>query len=273
LNTATLAFIGGGNMARSLIGGLVERGFPAAAIRVSEPLDAAREALAADFAVAVFSDNGAACAGADLVVLAVKPQVMKTVARDLAAALGHRPLVVSIAAGIPVDALQSWLGAAVPIVRCMPNTPALVHQGASGLYPSPLVSEAQRALAEQLFSAVGIVAWLDREADIDAVTALSGSGPAYFFLLMEAMQQAGEALGLTPDTARRLTLQTALGAATMAAGSDVEAAELRRRVTSPAGTTERAINTFLAGDLPRLVADAMAAAETRAREMAAEFTG
>jgi len=155
----------------------------------------------------------------------------------------------------------------------MPNTPALVHQGASGLYPSPLVSEAQRALAEQLFSAVGIVAWLDREADIDAVTALSGSGPAYFFLLMEAMQQAGEALGLTPDTARRLTLQTALGAATMAAGSDVEAAELRRRVTSPAGTTERAINTFLAGDLPRLVADAMAAAETRAREMAAEFTG
>jgi pyrroline-5-carboxylate reductase len=154
----------------------------------------------------------------------------------------------------------------------MPNTPAQVHQGASGLFASAQVSAGQKSLAEQLFGAVGVVSWLDREVDLDAVTALSGSGPAYFFLLIEAMESAGVALGLSPDTARRLTLQTALGAATMALQSDVDAAELRRRVTSPAGTTERAIDTFLAGDLPRLVADAMAAAAARAAEMATEFT-
>ncbi|MFA5494102.1 MAG: pyrroline-5-carboxylate reductase [Porticoccaceae bacterium] len=268
----TITFIGGGNMARSLIGGLVQKGFPAASIRVSEPVAEARQALAADFGISVHGDNGAAAAGADLVVLAVKPQVMKEVASSLAPALGHRPVVVSIAAGIPVSALQTWLGADIPIIRCMPNTPALVHQGASGLFASAQVSAGQKSLAEQLFGAVGVVSWLDREVDLDAVTALSGSGPAYFFLLIEAMESAGVALGLSPDTARRLTLQTALGAATMALQSDVDAAELRRRVTSPAGTTERAIDTFLAGDLPRLVADAMAAAAARAAEMATEFT-
>lgn len=268
----TIAFIGGGNMARSLIGGLVQKGFPAASMRVSEPVAEARQALAADFGISVHSDNHAAAAGADLVVLAVKPQLMKEVAGSLAPALGHCPVVISIAAGIPVSALQAWLGAAVPVIRCMPNTPALVHQGASGLFASTQVSAGQKSLAAQLFSTVGVVAWLDQEADIDAVTALSGSGPAYFFLLMEAMESAGVDLGLSPETARRLTLQTALGAATMALQSEVGVAELRRRVTSPAGTTERAIDTLLAGDLPRLVADAMAAAATRAREMATEFT-
>ncbi|MCK9564003.1 MAG: pyrroline-5-carboxylate reductase, partial [Bacteroidales bacterium] len=254
MSTAIITFIGGGNMARSLIGGLVQKGFDPAAIRVSEPLAEARDALATDFGVTVFSDNGAACAGADLVVLAVKPQAMPAVAGGLAPALGHRPVVVSIAAGIPVAALQQWLGANTPIIRCMPNTPALVHLGASGLFASALVSSGQKALAEQLFSAVGVMVWLDAEAEIDAVTALSGSGPAYFFLLMEAMQSAGETLGLSPATARQLTLQTALGAATMAAASDVGPDELRRRVTSPAGTTEKAIEAFMAGGLPALVA-------------------
>lgn len=272
MSTATITFIGGGNMARSLIGGLVQKGFAPSAIRVSEPLAAGRDALAADFGVNVFSDNGEACAGADLVVLAVKPQVMPAVASALAPSLGHRPLVVSIAAGIPVAALQQWLGQQIPIIRCMPNTPALVHLGTSGLYASPLVNDEQKALAEQLFNAVGIAVWLQAEIEIDAVTALSGSGPAYFFLLMEAMQSAGEALGLSPATARQLTLQTALGAATMAAQSDVGPDELRRRVTSPAGTTEKAIEAFMAGELPALVARAMTAADTRAREMAREFS-
>ena len=272
MSTATITFIGGGNMARSLIGGLVQKGFSPAAIRVSEPVPEARDTLAADFGVAVFSDNTAACAGADLVVLAVKPQVMQTVAAALAPALVHSPVVVSIAAGIPVTALQHWLGATTPVIRCMPNTPALVHLGASGLFASAQVSDEQKALAEQLFSAVGLVVWLSAESEIDAVTALSGSGPAYFFLLMEAMQSAGEALGLSAETARQLTLQTALGAATMAAGSDVGPDELRRRVTSPAGTTEKAINTFLAGDLPALVDKAVRAASDRAREMADEFS-
>jgi len=272
LNTATIAFIGGGNMASSLIGGLVEQGYAPASIRVSEPLEEARQRLKDSFGVVTFADNGAACAAADVVVLAVKPQVMKQVATALAPHLSHRPVVVSIAAGIPVQALQDWLGAEMPIVRCMPNTPALVHMGATGLYASPRVTSAQKSLSSDLFAAVGEIAWLEQEADIDAVTALSGSGPAYFFLLIEAMEKAGIAQGLSPETARLLTLQTALGAATMAAQSDVDAAELRRRVTSPAGTTERAINTFLAGDLPRLVADAMAAAQIRAREMASEFT-
>lgn len=272
MKTATIAFIGGGNMATSIIGGLVDRGFLPTTLRVSEPLAEARQRLADRFGVSTFSDNSAACAGADVVVLAVKPQVMKTVATALAPELGHKPVVISIAAGIPVAALQSWLGADIPIVRCMPNTPALVHLGASALYATALVKEEQKALSSELFSAVGQIAWLERETDIDAVTALSGSGPAYFFLLIEAMEKAGIEQGLSPETARLLTLQTALGAATMAAQSDVDAAELRRRVTSPAGTTERAVNTFLAGGLPRLVTEAMAAAQTRAREMASEFT-
>ncbi len=272
MTKANITFIGGGNMARSLIGGLVQKGFEPGAIRVSEPLESARATLASDFGVAVFSDNSAACAGSDLVVLAVKPQVMAAVAGELAGALCHRPVVVSIAAGIPVAALQGWLGGDMPIIRCMPNTPALVHQGASGLFASPQVNAGQKTLAEQLFRAVGLVTWLDRESDIDAVTALSGSGPAYFFLLMEAMQSAAETLGLSSDTARQLTLQTALGAATMAAEGNVEAAELRRRVTSPGGTTERAIDAFMAGNLPGLVADAMTAARDRARDMASDFS-
>ncbi|MAT52496.1 MAG: pyrroline-5-carboxylate reductase [Porticoccaceae bacterium] len=272
MKNATIAFIGGGNMATSLIGGIVEKGFPAASVRVSEPVAEAREQLTARFGVAVTDDNHSACMNADVVVLAVKPQIMKPVACDLSDALGHKPVVVSIAAGIPVAALETWLGKGTPLVRAMPNTPALVHTGATGLFASPAVNGAQKSLVESLFSAIGSALWLDSEADIDAVTAVSGSGPAYFFLLMETMEKAGVDLGLTPEAARTLTLQTALGAARMAMDSDVDAAELRRRVSSPAGTTEKAINTFIDGDLPGLVARAMTAARDRAREMAAEFS-
>jgi len=272
LSDPVIAFIGGGNMATSLIGGLIDKGFSPAALRASDPLDEGRERLTKDFGIITSADNASICRDADVVVLAVKPQVLKGVAQGIAQSLAQGSVVISIAAGIPVSALEAWLGTDRAIVRAMPNTPALVHQGASGLFANRNVNNEQRALVERVFDAVGIFSWHDNEADIDAVTALSGSGPAYFFLLMEAMEKAGIALGLNPASARALTLQTALGAATMAATSDVDSAELRRRVTSPGGTTEQAIETFMAAGLPRLVEDAMAAASNRAREMADEFS-
>lgn len=258
-------------MASSIIGGLVANGFPPANISVSDPIAENRERLAGDFGIATAADNNAICAAADLIVLAVKPQVMKGVAQGISGALDHRPVVVSIAAGIPLAALESWLGTDKVLVRTMPNTPALVHRGATGMFANDNVSNVQKTAVEQLFSAVGISVWLDSEDDLDAVTALSGSGPAYFFFLMEAMQKEAIALGLNASTARRLTVQTALGAATMAAESDVDSAELRRRVTSPGGTTEQAILRFSEGGLPGLVTAAMTAARDRAREMAEEF--
>jgi len=267
-----IAFIGGGNMATSLIGGLIARGYRAAGIRVSDPVKDNRRRLAENFGVVAVADNNDAVQGAEVVILAVKPQVMASVATGLAPALDSRPVVVSIAAGIPVRALQSWLGPDMPVVRCMPNTPALVGSGATGLFASPQVSDAQKADTGDILAAVGTVDWVADEALIDAVTALSGSGPAYFFLVMEAMQKAGVAMGLPTETARQLTLQTALGAARMATSSGEDVAELRRRVTSPGGTTERAIGRFVDGGLPELFASAMNAALDRAREMATEFS-
>jgi pyrroline-5-carboxylate reductase len=195
---------------------------------------------------------------------------MKAVCEALRAALQPGQLIVSIAAGITCNSLLGWLGER-PLVRCMPNTPSMVRQGASGLYATPLVTTEQRAATEQLLGAVGLALWLDTEAQLDAVTAVSGSGPAYFFLMIEAMTQAGEALGLPRDTAARLTLQTALGAAQMAAASDVDAAELRRRVTSPAGTTEAAIKAFQAGGFETLVEKALGAAAHRSAELAEQL--
>lgn len=266
-----LTFIGGGNMATSLIGGLVDKGYPADAITATDPLEASRLKLAQNFGINTSDNNPQACANADVILLAVKPQVMKGVLQGLAGALNHRPLIISIAAGISMDSLAGWLGGELPIVRCMPNTPALVQTGASGLYANSQVNAEQKALAEQILQAVGIVCWLDNEADIDAVTAVSGSGPAYYFLVMEIMQRIGEELGLPEEVARQLTLQTALGAARMALESDVDSAELRRRVTSPGGTTQRAIETFESGDLEALFRRAMNGAAERAREMASEL--
>lgn len=271
-NQPNIAFIGGGNMASSLIGGLVHRGYPAANIRASDPVAASRDTLASKFGISVTADNSEACDSADIIVLAVKPQILKDVAATVAPSLQGQPVVVSIAAGIPVSALENWLGTDTAIVRCMPNTPALVHTGASGLFANTRVKDLQKSQVEALFSAVGSVTWLDSEQAIDAVTALSGSGPAYFFLLMEAMENAGVELGLDRNAARALTLQTALGAATMAHGSDVDTAELRRRVTSPGGTTEQAIKQFNDGGFSNLVNQAMTAACKRAAEMAEEFS-
>ena len=275
MNEPRIAFIGAGNMAASLIGGLRAQGVPAERIRASDPGAEQRAKISAEHGIFVSADNADAVAGADVIVLAVKPQVMKAVCQALAPSLTGNPLIVSIAAGIPCASLERWLAArpetAPAIVRCMPNTPALLRQGVSGLYATARVSAAQRQQAEQLLSAVGVALWLDEERQIDAVTAVSGSGPAYFFLLIEAMTAAGEQLGLPRETAARLTLQTALGAARMALESDVDAAELRRRVTSPNGTTEAAINRFQAGGFEALVQQALNAAAARSAELAEQL--
>lgn len=273
MSTPRIAFIGGGNMAASLIGGLRAQGIPATSICASDPGADNRAELQATHGIETFADNGQALAGADVVVLAIKPQVMQAVCRDLAGHLQANQLIVSIAAGINCTSLQDWLGAQTPraIVRCMPNTPSLLRQGVSGLFANAQVSDAQKQQAEQLLSAVGLALWLDKEPLIDAVTAVSGSGPAYFFLMIEAMTAAGEQLGLPRETAAQLTLHTALGAARMACESDLEAAELRRRVTSPNGTTEAAIKAFQAGGFEPLVQQAMNAAAHRSAELAEQL--
>lgn len=270
MNDSPVAFIGGGNMARSLIGGLVAGGRPAASIRVAEPVDALRDALAADFGVAVFATATEAARDAGTWVMAVKPQVMAGVCAELAPlARAQSPLVVSIAAGIPTARLETWLGGDVDVVRTMPNTPALLGAGATGLFATARVDAPRRAFAQSLLQAAGLTAWIDDEAQMDAVTALSGSGPAYVFLLAEAMQAAGEAEGLPPATARALATQTLLGAARMLAESGEDAATLRQRVTSPKGTTQAALDAFEAGGFRALVRAAIGAATRRGRELAA----
>jgi pyrroline-5-carboxylate reductase len=265
-----IAFIGAGNMAASLIGGLRAQGVDASAIRASDHGAEQRAKISAEHGIQTFAANAEAIQDADVIVLAVKSQVMKAVCLDLAAHIGANQLIVSIAAGITCASLENWLGPRA-IVRCMPNTPALLRQGVSGLYANSQVSATQRQQAEQLLSAVGLALWLEQEQQIDAVTAVSGSGPAYFFLLIEAMTAAGEKLGLPRDTAAQLTLHTALGAARMAVASEVDAAELRRRVTSPAGTTEAAINSFQAGGFEALVEQALNAAARRSAELAEQL--
>ena len=266
MSKTRIAFIGAGNMAASLIGGLRAQGLDAAQIRASDPGAETRARVQAEHGIEVFDDN----ADADVIVLAVKPQVMKTVCQTLQPTLQKGQLIVSIAAGITCASLQAWVGAR-PVVRCMPNTPALLRQGVSGLYATAEVSAEQRQQAEQLLSAVGTALWLEQEQQLDAVTAVSGSGPAYFFLLIEAMTAAGEKLGLPRETASQLTLQTALGAARMAVASDVDAAELRRRVTSPAGTTEAAIKSFQSNGFEAIVEQALEAASKRSAELAEQL--
>ena len=264
----TLAFIGGGNMARSLIGGLVARGVAPETLRVAEPVAALREALSKDFGVRARESAPEAADGAGTWVLAVKPQVMRAVCESLAPlAQASRPLVVSIAAGITTAQMDDWLGGGQAVVRTMPNTPALLGAGATGLYANAGVDAGQRERADSLMRAAGLTAWIPEEALMDAVTAVSGSGPAYVFLLAEAMQAAGEAQGLAPDTARTLVLQTILGAARMLSESGEPAATLRQRVTSPGGTTQAAIESFEANGLRRIVDEAIAAATRRGREL------
>lgn len=268
--SGSIAFIGGGNMARNLIGALLKHGADATTIAVAEPRADARDGLAREFGIRVFADNADAVSGATCVVLAVKPQVMRVVCAGLAEPLRQsRPLLISIAAGIRIEQLQHWLGAHLAIVRGMPNIPALIGAGATGLCANARVGAAQRAQAERVLNAAGITRWVEDEAQMDTVTALSASGPAYFFLLVEAMEDAAVDLGLPRETARALAAQTCLGAGQMLAEGDETAAQLRARVTSPQGTTQAALDAFAAGGFRALVERAMTAAARRGGELSA----
>lgn len=273
-----LTFIGGGNMAASLIGGLLADNLNPAQITVADPKPETRDYLASQFGVSTAEDNAAAIKGADVVVMAVKPQVLQSVAEALALAIQtEQPLVVTVAAGIRSADLNRWLGgesgSPVAVVRAMPNTPALVKTGATGLFANAQVSDAQRDLAESVLRAVGVALWVDEEAQMDAVTALSGSGPAYFFRIMEAMEAAGEGLGLSKENACLLTLQTALGAAKMALESSESVGTLRERVTSPGGTTEQGLRVMAEADIDQLMTKVLKAARDRSQELADELGG
>ncbi len=271
-NTHSLAFIGGGNMARSLIGALVRSGLAAEKISVAEPNEVPRAQLAEEFGVNVFADGADAVGQADIVLLAVKPQIMRSVCTRLAPVLeSRRPLIISIAAGLQFAQIDRWLGGGFPIVRCMPNTPSLMGAGATGMIANAAVDAAGRDLAERILGATGLAVWVDREELIDTVTGVSGSGPAYFFLMIEALEDAGVTEGLPRETARALAIQTCLGAARMASEDGEAPARLRERVTSPNGTTAAALKTFAEGGLHELVARAVSAAKQRGAEMSREL--
>ena len=267
-----LAFIGGGNMARSLIGGLLKTGVAAASISVAEPLAEARHALGREFGVACYAESRLAVAEAEVILLAVKPQIMPSIHTDLHDILQrNRPLLISIAAGVRLDQLERWFGASLPIVRCMPNTPALIGAGATGLCANSRVSPPQKAQAQHILDTCGITRWIEDEALMDTVTAVSGSGPAYFFALVEALEAAAVAQGLPRETARALAAQTCLGAGRMLVDGGEDPALLRQRVPSPNGTTQAALESFTADDLPRIVARAVTAATDRGAELAASL--
>lgn len=272
MNKQQIGFIGGGNMASSLIGGLVSNGYPADNITVSD-LDADKLAyLNETFGVNSTQDSNQLVLQSDILVLAVKPQHMQSVADIIKISVQKKkPVVVSIAAGIRINALQRWLGGELPVVRCMPNTPALVKAGATGLFANEEVKEEQKDQVESLLRAVGVTVWLAEEGDLDSVTALSGSGPAYFFMVMEALEAAAIEAGLDQKTAQLLTQETALGAAKMALESSESAAVLRQRVTSPGGTTERAIGVMEERGLQGIFREALLAAKERSAELSDEL--
>ena len=264
-----ISFIGGGNMAQALIGGLIARGLPATRITVSDPVEQVRQLLQ-EKDVQVTEDNVAAIQTADVVVFAVKPQVLAQVLKPLNGLFANK-LVISIVAGAEISTISELLGTN-QVVRVMPNTPALVQTGAHGLYATEAVSEKDRNLASQVLAATGLAIWVSKEAQIDAVTAVSGSGPAYFFYLMESMIRAGKNLGLDEKVATELTLQTALGAAQMAITSSNTPAELRKNVTSPNGTTQAAIEVFDHGQVSQTIQAALAAAQKRSQVLAQELS-
>jgi pyrroline-5-carboxylate reductase len=268
MNIQKIGFIGGGNMASSLMSGLIASGHSAQHLWVSDINPDTLKALAENLNVNTSAHNDEIINAVDVVVLAVKPQVLSSVAKSVAGLIQKKKsLVVSIAAGIDQNSLSQWLGADTPIVRCMPNTPALVLTGATALHANTQVTPEQHDLAENIMRSVGIALWVKDESELDAVTAVSGSGPAYYFLLMEAMEKAALELGLNEVTARLLVQQTALGAAKIALESSESPEELRKRVTSPGGTTQRAIETFEQGGFSELVLKALHAARDRSIEM------
>jgi pyrroline-5-carboxylate reductase len=270
IDNPILGFIGGGNMTRAIVGGLVADGYPQSRIWVSDPAEEQREAIrevAPD--ASIVADNPLALKRAEMAVIAVKPHIVKGVARDLAdAAQRKRPLIVSIAAGVRAADIDRWLGGGLSLVRVMPNQAALVGQGVAALYANERCTDADRAHAEGVMSAVGETIWVESEALVDAATAISGSGPAYFFLLMEMLMDAALEFGLSEAAARTLVLDTAAGAAAVAAVADEPVATLRERVTSSQGTTEAAIETLERGGVRELFARAFAAARDRSVALA-----
>ncbi len=272
MNTKKIGFIGAGNMASSLINGLIASGHSSNLLWVSDTNQSALQTMATKLNVNISTDNIALINDVDVIVLAVKPQVLHSVAEEISTTLKNKEvLIVSIAAGILQESLAEWLGNDCAIVRCMPNTPALVLTGATALHANNQVNSEQKNLAENILRSVGITLWVEHESELDAVTAVSGSGPAYFFLLMEAMVLAALELGLDEQTARLLVQQTALGSAKIALESDETASQLRNRVTSPGGTTEQAIKIFEQGEFSQLVSKALHAARERSIEMSKEL--
>lgn len=261
-----ITFLGGGNMASALICGLVKQGFSAADIQVVELFEAARARLQASFGVHASASLDSAALACDVMVLAVKPQQMREALAPLAGRLGNQ-VIVSIAAGLRLEDLSRWLGGYGLLVRAMPNTPALIGQGVTGLFADPSVSAGQRAAVDRIMAAVGTCAWVEQESLIDAVTALSGSGPAYVFHFIEALQAAGEKLGLSAETARSLALQTLVGASALAASSEEPPSVLRERVTSKGGTTEAALNSLAADGFVGVIERALVAAAGRGKEL------
>jgi pyrroline-5-carboxylate reductase len=272
MKDCNITFIGGGNMARSLIGGLIADGFNPQHISVSDPNQSSLTHLNDAFDIKGFTDNIEAVSQADVVILAVKPQQLQSVIKGFSSVWHSDKLLISIAAGIKLNDIARWLNSSTAaIVRTMPNTPSLVQAGATALFANKFVSETQRELSESILRAVGLALWVEDESQIDAVTALSGSGPAYFFLVMEAMENAAIEMGLPEETAKLLCIQTAFGASKMALESDETTHILRQRVTSPGGTTERAIHELEDGGLASLFENALIAAALRSRELANEL--
>lgn len=269
MQNLNIVFIGGGNMGQALITGLLNSGWNADNIAIVDSDQAIINKLNDKFSDChVYTQSEAALNIADVVVLAVKPQSMQLACEQIAAQCQiKRPLIISIAAGVLINSIDNWLGGELPIIRCMPNTPALVQAGVTGLYANPEVSAEQRELAYNVLNSVGTALWIETEPLLDAVTALSGSGPAYFFYLMEAMMEAGQNLGLSESQARELTVATASGAAKLITNSDKSAAELRHVVTSKGGTTEAAINTLQQHDMKKIIETAIKNAATRSQQL------
>lgn len=267
MSESTITFIGGGNMAQALVGGLLAAGHPGSAIRVADPSETQRQQVGEQFGVATFADNAEAVSGARAVVLAVKPQVMAPVLESIREPLAENAVVISVAAGITLDGLARGLSESTARVRAMPNTPALYRAGITGVVASRNCREEDRALATTILEAAGRVVWINEESQMDAVTAVSGSGPAYFFAFTEHLAEAGVHAGLPPAVALELARQTAIGAGVMLAESEHEPGELRRRVTSPGGTTEAALKSFAGSKMAAMIDQAVQAALRRGREL------
>jgi len=267
MESTNISLIGAGHMGRAVIGGLIKAGFDSDRLRVADPSEEQRRALGNEFGIVVETDNAEVASTADALIVAVKPQVIPTVLKSLVGTLPKNAMAISVAAGVPLARLAELLGPQRALIRAMPNTPALYQAGVTGVIANARVSRAQRQLAEALLAALGTVVWIDDEALMDVVTAVSGSGPAYFFALTEALSRAAKQAGMPAETAERLARGTAYGAGVMLARSTHDAGDLRRRVTSPGGTTEAALHQLQNGGLDRLIERAVTAAVRRGHEL------